>query len=264
MSSIMQLLLSAVPQSNTVGIFYADSYSANLWAAVPLTTYQSATTGGAFIDVAPQIRTASGQTPGTAKIYNTGTATITATNTAPFGWYGNSMALPTSYTSGTDLTYTSNNLGSNQILTWEAWVYCSVVNVNRTLIATNNFGGGYYPAWVFYIGATGYPTYFSNPSGAFSSNTQVSVGWNHIAMCCDGTSTLKMFQNGTMTYNGGYGPNGGQSTATIGNSYWDGFGGLTSGIKMCDNRIYTGVQKYTGSFTVSTTDPDFGGAIIAA
>ena len=256
-----------------VGVFYSDSNAANLWAAVPLTNYQSGTTGGGFIDVSTQIRSAMGLTAGTAKSYNQGTAAINTTTTvAPFAWYTNSLLFPSSYGATTDLTYTSSTLGSNQAMTVECRIYVPNTNIYPAILATNPLGsGGYYCCWTIGVGYPGYQdiNYFSNygsPSGRVtSSGTSLTLNaWNHVAFVFNGSTNLKMFINGTKCYDGDYGENAsGSGPTTIGPTNWDGYGN-SSGVKMVDYRIYTGVQKYSASFTVSDTNPDLGGAILAA
>jgi len=258
----------AVAGAAKVGIFSADSNSANLWSAVPLTTYQSGSTGGGFIDVSPQIRgNTAGQTAGTAKSYNQGTATITSGSV--FSHYGNALAFPSSYAATTDLTYTSSTLSSSQSLTVECRIFVPSGTASGTLIQTNNFSGGYYCCWVWYVEAAASPrlAYFSNygttTGTVYSTGTLTRNAWNHVAMSCNG-SNMKMFINGTKSYDSTYGNNAnGAGPTTIGPSYWDGFGSAI-GYKMNDYRVYTGLQKYTADFTVSDTNPDFGGAIIAA
>lgn len=252
----------------TAGIFNADSNSANLWAAVPLTTYKSASTGGGFVDVSPQIRgNTAGQTPGTAKSFNQGTASITSGSV--FTHYNDACAFPSSYASTTDLTYTNTSLSSNQLLTVECRLFVPSGTAGGTIIQTNNFSGGFYCCWVWYIEAAASPrlVWFSNygtSTGAlYSTGTLTRGAWNHVAAAMTG-SNLKMFINGVKSYDSTYGNNAsGAGPTTIGPSYWDGYG-TAIGYKMNDYRVYTGVQKYTADFTVSATNPDFGGAIIAA
>jgi len=254
----------------TAGIFNLDNNSANLWTAVPLTTYRSASTGGGVVDVSPQIRgNTAGQTPGTAKTYNAGSATITSG--APFTHYGDALAFPSSYSSTSQLTYTNTTLGSNQALTVECRMYVPNNSTYPAVVNTNNFSGGFYCCWGVGVGFPGYQTlnHFSN-YGSPSGRQVTSVGsvnlnaWNHLAFVFNGSTNLKMFINGTLGYDGDYGENSsGAGPTTIGPTYWDGYGN-NNGAKMVDYRIYTGVQKYTSSFTVSDTDPNFGGPILAA
>ena len=252
------------------GIFNLDSNSANLWAAVPLTSYKAGSTGGIVVDVAPQIRgNTAGQTPGTAKSYNAGSGSNAVG--APFSWYVDSYAFPSSYSGTNQLTYTNTTLGSNQALTIECRMYVPNNSTYPSIVNTNNFSGGYYCCWGFGVGYPSYNTlnYFSNygsPSGRIvSSGATINLNaWNHLAMVMNGSNNAKFFINGTKVYDGDYGENGsGAGPTTIGPTYWDGYGN-NNGSKMVDYRIYTGVQKYTADFVVSDTNPDFGGAILAA
>lgn len=253
---------------DSVGIFGADPNSANLWVALSLTNYQNTATGGALVDLAPQIRgNTAGQTAGTAKTYNAGTGTqSTASPIAPFAQYTSAFAFPSSYGSTNDLTYTSTALGSNQVMTFECRVFVPSGSGAGTLIQTNNFSGGYYNSWVFYVNSSSQLAYFSNygsTTGTLtSSGTVTRNAWNHVAMVVDGSTNMKMFINGTRVYNAGYGQNAsGAGPTTIGPSYWDGYGSA-AGYKMVDYRIYTGIQKYTTDFTVSSTNVALGGAIL--
>lgn len=244
--------------------YLTDSYAANLFIALPLTTYRSSITGGGYADVAPNIRTQLGLTPGTAK-------TATATGNTSFN-----NVVPSTFASYTDnlvfnaatLYYYTHNVSAAQQLTVELWLYHPSTRTNSyTLMATNNFGGGGYPAWSW---GTNYPiadnlNWFTNtaPSGHRSSTAGlIDNAWNHIAFCCNGTDNLKQFINGTKVYDGAYGPNGGQSLFSVGATSWDGVADLT-GVRFQDFRIYTGVQKYTNSFTVNKGNPNFGGRILA-
>ncbi len=242
--------------------FLTDSNAANLYLALPLTNYKSSVTGGAYVDVAPLIKGS-----GSAKVATqTGNTSISSAVASPFTQYTGSMLWGTT-TATTDLFYYSLQLGTTQALTIEFWLYhLSTRNNSYGFIQTNNFGGGYYPAWVwgtYYLDFDGI-SYFSNssPSGHRPGSGTMNLNdWSHVAMCCNGTNTLKMFINGTQVYSGAYGPNGGQSIFTIGPSSWDGIPSLENE-RFQDFRIYTGVQKYTGSFTIDKDDPDYGGRIL--
>lgn len=247
----------------TVQDFLTDSYAANLYLALPLTNYKSSLTGGPYVDVAPLVKGS-----GSAKVATqTGNTSISSAVASPFTQYTDSMLWGTTTTTA-DLFYYSLQLGSNQALTVELWVYhLSTRNNAYGFIQTNNFGGGFYPAWVWgtnYLDPDGL-NYFTNSAPAGhrpGSGASLNLNdWSHVAMCCNGTDTLKMFINGTQVYSGAYGPNAGQSIFTIGASSWDGIPSFENE-RFQDFRIYTGVQKYTGSFTVDKDDPDFGGRIL--
>ena len=243
--------------------FLTDSNAANLYLALPLTNYKSSVTGGAYVDVAPLIKGS-----GSAKVATqTGNTSISSAVASPFTQYTGSMLWGTTTTTS-DLFYYSLQLGSNQVLTIEFWLYhLSTRDNSYAFVQTNNFGGGYYPAWIwgtYYQDFDGL-NYFSNssPSGHRpSSGTSLNLNdWSHVAMCCNGTNTLKMFINGTQVYSGAYGPNSGESIFTIGPSSWDGIPSVENE-RFQDFRIYTGVQKYTSSFTIDKDDPDYGGRIL--
>lgn len=246
------------------GVFNADSYAANLYLALSFTSYQSATTGGGYVDLSPQIRTAQGQTPGTAKTATqTGNSTINSGVSSPFTQYTNSLVFPSQQTSNSDLFYYSLQLGANQQLTVECWMY-GISGTAGTVLATNNFGGGFYPAWVIYRDqSSGNQAFFTNtgPSGTRTGSNIPASTWTHVAWVFDGAGTLQMYVNGTRGYNSAYGPNAGQSIFTIGATNWDGIGNNTN-VRFQDFRIYTGVQKYTSNFTVTLTNPNLGGAIL--
>jgi hypothetical protein len=240
-----------------------DSYAANLYLALPLTNYKSSLTGGTYVDVAPLVKGS-----GSAKVATqTGNTSISSAVASPFTQYTDSMLWGTTTTTS-DVFYYSLQLGSNQQLTIEFWLYHLASRDNSYgFIQTNNFGGGGYPAWVWgtnYLDFDGL-NYFTNSAPAGhrpSSGASLNLDdWSHVAMCCNGTDNLKMFINGTQVYNGAYGPNAGQSIFTIGSSAWDGIPSLQNE-RFQDFRIYTGVQKYTGSFTVNKDNPDFGGRIL--
>ncbi len=145
------------------------------------------------------------------------------------------------------------------------WVYTpSSLSNGHPYIQTSNFGGGYYPAWVWgsYYYDKSKVAYFSNPSGHKISSAGLNPdAWNHVAMCCNGSNNLKQFINGTKVYDGEYGANSGQSVFTIGPSYWDGYGNAEN-TRFQDFRIYTGIQKYTDNFTIDVNNPDLGGRIL--
>jgi len=243
--------------------FLTDSYAANLYLALPLTNYKSAVTGGPYVDVAPLVKGS-----GSAKVATqTGNTSISSVVASPFTQYADSLLWGTTTTTA-NLFYYTLQLGSNQVLTVELWVYhLSTRDNSYPFIQTNNFGGGFYPAWLWgtnYLDFEGL-NYFSNsaPSGHRpSSGASLNLNdWSHVAMCCNGTDTLKMFINGTQVYSGAYGPNAGQSIFTVGPSSWDGISSAENE-RFQDFRIYTGVQKYTGNFIINKNNPDFGGRIL--
>lgn len=240
--------------------FLTDSYANNLYLALPLTNYKSSLTGGPYADVSSQIKGS-----GSAKVAtSTGSTSISSEVASPFTQYTDSL-LFRSTTTTSDLFYYSLQLGSNQALTVELWIYpSSSVSSAHAYIQTNNFGGGYYPAWVWGSNHADKSklNYFSNPSGHSTSSSGLVVDtWNHVAMCCNGSDNIKMFMNGSKVYDGGYGPNAGQGIFTIGPSSWDGIRNVAN-TRFQDFRIYTGVQKYTQNFTVDMDNPDFGGRIL--
>lgn len=262
-----QMQAQAAGQWPTTGAFNTDSYAANLWLALSFTTYQSGITGGGYVDLSPQIRTAQGLTPGSAKTATqTGSSTINSTVASPLPNYTNSLVFPTQQTSNSDLFYYSLQLGVNQVLTVEFWAYMPTGWPGSTWLATNNFGGGYYPAWNLYRDqSTGKAKFFTNTGGSmYIGDGVVSLGaWHHIAYVFNGTgSSYQQYVDGVRGYSGSYGTNAGQSIFTIGATNWDGIGNNT-GLRFQDFRIYTGIQKYSGaSFALSTTNPDLGGAIL--
>lgn len=262
-----QMQAQAAGDWPTSGVFNTDSYAANLYLALSFTTYQSATTGGGYVDLSPQIRTAQGLSPGTAKVATqTGTSTINSGVASPLPNYTDTLVFPTQQTSNSHLFYYSYQLGVNQALTVEFWAYMPSGWPGSTWLATNNFGGGYYPAWNLYRDqATTYAKFFTNTGGSqYIGNGPVSLGaWHHIAYVFDGTgASYQQYVDGVRGYSGTYGTNTGQSIFTIGATNWDGINNIT-GLRFQDFRIYTGIQKYSGaSFPLSTTNPNYGGAIL--
>ena len=100
-----------------------DSNAANLYLALPLTNYKSSVTGGAYVDVAPLIKGS-----GSAKVATqTGNTSISSAVASPFTQYTGSMLWGTT-TATTDLFYYSLQLGSNQALTIEFWLYHLIHN----------------------------------------------------------------------------------------------------------------------------------------
>ena len=255
-----------LPPQDT-GTFNVDSYAANLFLALSFTNYKSDVTGGAYVDLSPQIRTAQDLTPGTAKVATqTGSSTINSTVASTLPNYTNNLVFPSPQTSTADLFYYSYQLGVNQVLTVEFWTYLPIGAPGGTWLQTNNFGGGFYPAYVLYRdGASGNAKFFTNTGGTQQiGDGFVTLGaWHHIAYVFNGSgASYQQYVDGVRGYNGTYGANPGQSIFTIGASNWDGIPNQT-GLRLQDFRIYTGIQKYTGaSFTLSTTNPNFGGAIL--
>ena len=246
----------------SMGPFNSDSNAANLLLAVSFTNYQSATTGGAYVDVSPQIRTAQGLTPGSAKTWtSTGSSSIN-TGQKAFSQYTGCFSC--NIGSGDYPLYSTNfTFNTNSALTVEFWYYASNSTGNSP-VATNPFSGGYYSNWQFGATATNrYQSYFSNPGGSSSSSTSYSLNaWTHVAYVFNGSGTLRIFVNGSQVYNGYYQTNTGNQFI-VGASGWENGPGSSSlaGNFMQDLRVYN-IQKYTGNFTVTANNANLGGAIL--
>lgn len=242
-------------------IFNLDSNAANLLLAASFTNYQSGTTGGPYVDVSPQIRTAMGLTPGTAKTWtSTGGSSITSSQKA-FTQYQDCFSC--NIGTGTYPLYSTGfTFNTNSALTVEFWYYAANSTTVGT-VATNPFSGGYYQNWQCNVNSSRQPSYFSNPGGSSTSSTAVSLSnWSHIAYVFNGSGTARILVNGTTTYNGSYQTNTGNQFI-VGASGWENGPGSSSlaGNLMQDLRVYS-IQKYTGNFTVTPTNANLGGAIL--
>lgn len=265
MTGILNVLLGFAGGGSP--IFNPDSNSADLFLALPLTNYKSADTGGFYSDVSPLIRTEYGQTPGTAKTAtSTGNGSQSSAIASPFAQYTDNLLVNTQ-TTNAHLFYYSSALNFNVATTVEFWYYDPSTTVGGGFMGTNNFGGGFYQGVsLSRTNATNVIRYFTNAGGTqiiSSTGTVTRNAWNHIAYVFNGTGTsLKMFINGTEARSGAYNVDTGRTQFTIGTTNWDGITN-SSGIRFQDYRIYTGVQKYTTSFTINLNNPDLGGRILA-
>lgn len=245
-----------------------DPYAADLFSAITFSSSVSALTGGAYIDVAPQIRSAQGLTPGTAKTLNSGNGAQGAvTSTSPFSRYSSVYTFVNASVNA-DLVYFSGHaLNSTGNLTLEAWVYIPTTR-SFSFIHTNNFSGGYYQGY----GGGASPTtdanprrlsYFSNYASSLTSPNNVvpDAQWFHLAWVWT-SGNLKFYVNGTSVASGtGNGANS-QTTIAIGGTQWDGITSAQNraGIQIADWRIYT-TAKYSGNFLVDMSDTTKGGSI---
>lgn len=245
----------------STGTFNSDSNATNLLLAVSFTNYQSSVTGGAYVDVSPQIRTQQGLTPGTAKTWtSTGSSTITTGNKA-FSQYTGCFSCNIG-DGDFPLYSTGFTFNTNSALTVEFWYYASNSTGNGA-VATNPFSGGYFQNWQIGINSSRQPSYFSNPGGSSTASTSLTLSaWTHIAYVFNGSGTLRIFVNGSQAYNSSYQTNTGNQFI-VGASGWEngpGSGDIAGNL-MQDLRVYN-IQKYTGAFTVSTTNANLGGAIL--
>lgn len=249
----------------TAGIFNTDSNAANLFLALSLTTYQSAITGGAYIDLSPQIRSAQNLTPGTAKTpVTTGNTSISSAIASPLPNYTNSL-LFAQQTSEANLFYYSTQLSNTTARTVEYWIYVPSGFAGSTTLATNNFGGGFYDGWViFRDSSSGALSYFTNNGGTQTlSGGNITVNtWHHVAYVFSGSGTsLQAYLNGTRVINSAYNSYTGRDQFTIGATNWDGIPN-NNGMRFQDFRIYS-IAKYNGaSFSLTTNNPNLGGAIL--
>jgi len=251
---------------NLLGNFLPDSNSEDLFLALPLTNYRSDLTGGFYTDVSPLIRTQYGQTPGSAKTAtSTGNGSQSSAIASPFAQYTDNL-LVNQQTTTANLFYYSLNLSVATALTVECWAYFPTGFAGSTILATNDFGGGGYPAWnVYRNGADGKAKFFTNTGGSqYIGDGVVSLNeWHHLAWCFSGSGTsYEQYVDGVRGYSGAYGANTGQNAFTIGATNWDGIAN-NAGLRLQDFRIYT-TKKYTGaSFTLDLNNPNNGGRILA-
>lgn len=253
------------------GVFQSDSNAEHLILAVTGTNYQSAVTGGAWVNQTANIRSQEGVTANTGFGYpNTGVMSVVSDISGPRASYTSHSKQGTRSTSTAQNFYWSQNLDVYlRDLTLEMWIYFPTTGgTNPSILATNNFGGGGYPAWQAYTNSN-YLYYFTNSNGTqYRQGAAKSNGvWGHAAWVFKPnsgytTSNLKMFWNGTAGYNNIYGQNGGQSIVAFLGTYWDGYGASSVGVRWTDLRIYT-TAKYSSNFTPDHTDPDLGGAILS-
>jgi hypothetical protein len=249
--------------------FNIDSYAANLFLAVSFTEYKNNITGGAMVDLSPQIRTSQGLTAGSAKTWaQNGNPAISATQKA-FGQYTNSLGFTAVPSSTSHVLYGAYKVATNVVRTIEFWIYkpASDTSSGRTFFATNAIGsGGYYNAWStgFNYPSNNFVNYFANPGGHTNAGSLTGDAWNHVAMVFNGTgSSYKLFINGTRVLSTSYQTNDPPTnTFAVGGTNWDGFSGLPSGYYMQDLRIYN-AAKYDNSFTVTAGNPDLGGSILS-
>ena len=249
--------------STGVPIFLPDSNSADLFLALPLTNYNSTETGGFFNDVSPLIRSLYGQTPGSAKTAtSTGNGSQSSAIASPFAQYTDNLLI-NQQTTTAHLIYYSIALNFNTATTVEFWNYIPTGTSATQFLATNGFGGGFYQGASIYR-STDAAYYFTNTGGTQQQGggTLTRDQWNHVAYVFDGIGTnMKIFINGTQVFSSGYNVDNSGSLFAIFGSSWDGIPN-NSGNRFQDLRIYTGLQKYTGTFTIDLDDPDLGGRIL--
>lgn len=245
--------------------YLTDDNAANLFLALPLTNYKSSVTGGFYVDVSPLIKTAQGITPGTAKTAaQTGNGSQSSAIASPFTQYTDNL-LVNQQTSQANLFYYSTQLSNAVARTVEFWMYVPSGFAGSTLLATNNFGGGFYDGWNIYRdNSTGAVSYFTNNGGTqVLSGGDITVNtWHHVAYVFSGSGTsLQAYLNGTRVINTAYNSYSGRDQFTIGATDWDGIPN-NNGLRFQDFRIYS-VAKYTGaSFTVNKDNANFGGRIL--
>jgi len=247
--------------------FNSDSNATNLLWATTFTTYASSITGGGYADVGPLIRTNQGIAAGTTRNpNNNGNGSLSSAVASPFTNYTNNLLFANAGSTSDLLYWTYTlNLGNPNNATIEAWFYQA--NTNSTTLstfATNAFSGGYYngvSASANNDGSVGiftnYGTSATSATSLFAKNT-----WFHLAYVFT-SGALSIYLNGTRVVNSGSGSGGG-GTVAFGGTSWDGLGGATSraGWRMQDLRVYS-IAKYSGaSFSLSLTNPDFGGSIL--
>jgi hypothetical protein len=246
-----------------------DPYAASLFTAVTFSSSANSLTGGAYVDVSPQIRSAQGLTPGTAKTLATiGNGTMTAATVgAPQSRYSNVYTFVNA-TSQNDIPhYAGLALNSGGNLTVEMWAY-EPVGRSFGYIYTNNFSGGYYQGWGIgnspssvspprrIVYSTNYGAHLNSPENVVPQGV-----WYHVAFVF-ANGNLTMYINGTSVAAGtGNGANS-QTTISFGGTNWDGITSAQNrqGIQMADLRIYT-VAKYTQNFYIDISDTTRGGSI---
>jgi hypothetical protein len=247
--------------------FRFDSNANNLFLALPLTDHGSVITGGFYADVSPLIKDRQGLTPGTAKTAtSTGNGSQSSNVLSPFTQYTTNLLWNTQ-TTNSDLFYYSTALNFNTATTIECWVYFSSSRTGYTVLATNAFSGGFYAGASLSINNSNQLVYFTNTGGTQTltgtGSTVTRDAWNHIAFSFSGSGTnLRMFVNGVQALSSGYNVDTGRTQFTVGASNWDGIPNMSLN-RMQDFRIYSGIQKYTGSFTLDNANPDNGGSILS-
>jgi hypothetical protein len=251
---------------DTIGFRY-DSYAANLLWATTFTDYSSSITGGAYADVGPLIRTNQSIAAGTTRNpNNNGNGSISSAVASPFSNYTNNLLFANASSTSNLLYWTYTlNLGSPNNATIEAWFYQASTNSsNFSTFATNAFSGGYYNGVSAYANNDGTVGMFTNygSSAASAASQFTKNNWFHLAYVFS-SGAMSIYLNGTRIVNSGSGSGGG-GTVAFGGTSWDGLGNATSraGWRMQDLRVYN-IAKYSGaSFSLSLTNPDFGGSIL--
>lgn len=246
--------------------FNYDANAANIFLAMTLTSYSSALTGGALKDVGPLIRTGQGIAAGTTRNpTSNGNGSISSAIASPFTQYSDNY-LWANAASTSDLMYWSSTaLSLTGNVTIEMWLYQpSSNNSAYSILATNDFSGGYYQGCSLGTGANRNVSMFTNNGTSANSadNVFTTNNWFHVAYVFT-AGAMAIYINGTRVVNAGAGA-ASQSTLAIGGTYWDGLGNSPSrvGWRMQDIRIYT-IAKYSGaSFTINLANPAFGGAIL--